>query len=584
MSFDSTSPSYKQGFNALLVECTTLIVQSEENNFSQRLDGLLSRIGEFSGVDRSYFFSFDYAQRTCSNTNEWCKSGVDPQITELQDIPIELIPMWMETMLSGHEVYIENVATLPETWSSEKAILEPQGIQSLLVLPVRESEFLYGFIGFDAVNENIVWDDSSRMLLRLIADNVGSVMRRNEQNKELAAKIQLAEELATQANEANKAKSEFLANMSHEIRTPLNGVIGFGELLNATELSPTQKEYVKFLNESAILLMELINQVLDLAKIESGKMQLNIERCSPRKIFETAVQLTQHLADKKNVKVYLTLDSKLPATVYADSIRLSQVVINLLSNAMKFTDKGSVMLTVDVQNGSNASSVALTIGIRDTGIGISDAQKKVLFTAFGQADASTSKRYGGTGLGLVISNNLLHLMNSKVEFESELSKGSHFYFTLELPVESTSAASHNTPIESKNKPTPSEIKASSSGKPLALIVEDNELNLVLCRTLLAQLYPHCTFISASSGYQAIEMVEQHNPEFILMDIQMPDMDGRETTQKLRERHYNKPIIACTANAISGEREKCLEAGMDDYISKPINQELLKEIVDRNVSF
>ena len=584
MSFDSTSPSHKQGFNALLVECTSLIIQSEEKNFSQRLDELLTRIGEFSGVDRSYFFSFDYAEKTCSNTNEWCKSGVEPQITELQGIPIEVIPMWMDTLLSGREVYIDDLDKLPETWSSEKAILEPQGIQSLLVLPVRESEFLYGFIGFDAVDEKIVWDDSSRMLLRLIADNVGSVMRRNEQNKELAAKIQLAQELAAQANEANKAKSEFLANMSHEIRTPLNGVIGFGELLNATELSPTQKEYVKFLNESAVLLMELINQVLDLAKIEAGKMQLNIERCSPRKIFETAVQLTQHLADKKNVKVYLTLDSKLPTTVYADSIRLSQVLINLLSNAIKFTDKGSVTLTVDVQAGSNASSVALTVGIRDTGIGISDAQKQVLFTAFGQADASTSKRYGGTGLGLVISNNLLHLMNSRVEFESELNKGSHFYFTLELPAEKEPIQAPSASEDLKPLANAAAAGNLRSEKPVALIVEDNELNLVLCRTLLAKLYPHYTFISATSGYQAIEMVEQHNPEFILMDIQMPDMDGRETTQKLRELKYNKPIIACTANAISGEREKCLDAGMDDYIAKPINQELLQEIVDRNVRF
>jgi signal transduction histidine kinase len=584
MSFDSTSPSHKQGFNALLVECTSLIIQSEEKNFSQRLDELLTRIGEFSGVDRSYFFSFDYAEKTCSNMNEWCKSGVEPQITELQGIPIDVLPMWMETMLEGREVYIDDVAKLPETWSSEKAILEPQGIQSLLSLPVRESEFLYGFIGFDAVDEKIVWDDSSRMLLRLIADNIGSVMRRNEQNKELAAKIQLAEEMAVQANEANKAKSEFLANMSHEIRTPLNGVIGFGELLNATELSPTQKEYVQFLNESAALLMELINQVLDLAKIEAGKMQLNIERCSPRKIFETAVQLTQHLADKKNVKVYLTLDSKLPTTVYADSIRLSQVVINLLSNAIKFTDKGSVTLTVDVQKGSNASSVAFTIGIRDTGIGISDAQKQVLFTAFGQADASTSKRYGGTGLGLVISNNLLHLMNSRVEFESELNKGSHFYFTLELPSEKEPMHAPSASIDLKPLANAAAAGNLRSEKPVALIVEDNELNLVLCRTLLAKLYPHYTFISATSGYQAIEMVEQHSPEFILMDIQMPDMDGRETTQKLRELHYTKPIIACTANAISGEREKCLDAGMDDYIAKPINQELLKEIVDRNVRF
>jgi CheY-like chemotaxis protein/two-component sensor histidine kinase len=311
-------------------------------------------------------------------------------------------------------------------------------------------------------------------------------------------------------------------------------------------------------------------------------MQLNIERCNLRKIFETAVQLTQRTADKKNVKVYLTLDSKLPATVYADSIRLSQVVINLMSNAIKFTEQGSVTLTVDVIGSSNESSQSLTIGVRDTGIGISDSQKQVLFTAFGQADASTSKRYGGTGLGLVISNNLLQLMNSKIEFESELNKGSHFYFTVEFPLEKTDANQHLKHAQSKPEKAVASGISDKPEKQIALIVEDNELNLVLCKTLLTRLYPQYTFIAAISGYEAVDMVNEHDPQFILMDIQMPDMDGRETTRKLRELNYNKPIIACTANAIEGEREKCLEAGMNDYISKPINQELLKEIVDRNL--
>lgn len=578
----SETTSYSQRFNALLVECTSLIIQSSENNFSARIDELLRRIGQFSGVDRSYFFLYNAEEQTVSNTNEWCKPGVEAQIHDLQNIPIDMVPMWMEKMIAGNEVYIDDLSTLTEEWSSEKAILEPQGIQSLLALPVRESETFYGFIGFDAVETKIIWDESSRMLLHLIADNVGSVIRRNEQNKELAAKIKLAEDLAAQANEANKAKSEFLANMSHEIRTPLNGIIGFSELLRSTELNSAQQEYLKYLKESAGLLMELINQVLDLAKIEAGKMLLNIESCNPRKIFETAVQLTQHLADKKNVKVYLTIDSKLPSSVHADSIRLSQVIINLLNNAIKFTEKGSVNLTIDVHEGHHPNFSRLKISVRDTGIGISEDQKQLLFTAFGQADASTSKRYGGTGLGLVISNNLLQLMNSHIEFESELDKGSTFYFTVDLPTEQISSTREAELSALPKAQEESAHNATSHTQPSALVVDDNELNLLLCKTLLSRLYPHYNFLSASSGYEALEVVNKHELEFIIMDIQMPGMDGRETTQKLRELNFSKPIIACTANAIVGEKEKCLNAGMDDYISKPINKEFLKEIIDQYI--
>ncbi|MBM3428974.1 MAG: GAF domain-containing protein, partial [Bacteroidetes bacterium] len=223
------STEFYRAFNSLLVECTSLIIQSNEENFSERLDSVLSKIGEFSGVDRAYYFEFSESKLAASNTNEWCKEGVDPQIEYLQDLPCEIFPNWIQTMIAGGEIYIDDLERLPAHWAPEREILEPQGIKSLLSIPVRESEVLYGFIGFDAVDQFVEWTDDSRHLLRILADNIGSVVRRNLQNKELVLKT-------TMANSANKAKSEFLANMSHELRTPLNGVIGFGELLKSTKL------------------------------------------------------------------------------------------------------------------------------------------------------------------------------------------------------------------------------------------------------------------------------------------------------------------------------------------------------------
>jgi signal transduction histidine kinase len=417
------STEFYRAFNALLVECTSLIIQSSEESFSGRLDAVLSKIGSFSGVDRAYYFEFSESKLTASNTNEWCKEGVDPQIEYLQDLPCEIFPNWIQTMITGGEIYIDDLERLPTHWAPEKEILEPQGIKSLLSIPVRESEVLYGFIGFDAVEQFVEWTDDSRHLLRILADNIGSVVRRNLQNKELVLKTNLA-------NSANRAKSEFLANMSHELRTPLNGVIGFGELLKSTKLDGVQDQYVRHLNDSALTLMELINQILDFSKIEAGKMRLVKEKVDLLKLLENAIALVRQSAIQKKVSLEFDFDQALLLDVEVDPVRLRQVVVNLLSNAVKFTHEGKVILRV-VKTGELDGNVSLKIEISDTGIGIAEDQKQFLFTAFGQADTSTTKKYGGSGLGLVISNNLLEMMGSSINLESELGKGSVFSFELQ---------------------------------------------------------------------------------------------------------------------------------------------------------
>lgn len=572
----SESADFFRDFNALLVECTSLIIQSSPKNFHERLDMILSKIGRFSDVDRSYFFKFDHEDRTVSNINEWCNDGVDAQINELQGLPYEMAPNWMAEMLAGRALYINNLDALDENWAPEKEMLGAQGILSLLSIPIREGEFLYGFIGFDAVKQQVEWSDASRALLHILADNIGSVIRRNEQNEVLIQSNHMLEDLAQKANEANKAKSEFLANMSHEIRTPLNGVIGFGELLKTTELNETQKQYVDYLNVSAGLLMDLINQILDFSKIEAGKMQLSIEPVNLPKLIESAMSMVQPMADNKKVKLLITVDRNLPEYVQSDAVRLLQVIINLLNNAVKFTEKGSVTLTVMKGEDADDGMVHIDFSIRDTGIGITEEQKQRLFTAFGQADSSTSKKYGGSGLGLVIAHNLLQLMGSAIQLESVPGMGSHFYFSLRM----TEHESPKLRIENDSLvKTPD--NRTAFGKR-ALIVEDNDLNLQLMKALLSQIYPGYLILEARNGFEALEIVAEHQPDFILMDVQMPEMDGRECTRTLRANGYKNPIVACTANAVNDEREKCLEAGMDDYIPKPFSKENLKEVMDRNV--
>lgn len=298
---------YYQAFNRLLVDCTSVIIQSDAGNFSSCLDEVLAKIGEFAGVDRSYYFHFNPTRELASNTNEWCKVGVEPQKEFLQDLSIDLFPNWMQEIEKGNEIYIDDLDHLDPSWAPEREILEPQGIKSLLVIPVRESAVLYGFIGFDAVEDWIEWTEESRQLLRILADNIGSVIRRDIQQHELSLKTKQAEELAERANAASKAKSDFLANMSHELRTPLNGVIGFGQLLAETHMDTIQQQYVQNLNESAKSLMDLINQILDFSKIEAGKMKLNLESIDIWRLVENAMVLVRPMALRKGIQIWMKI-------------------------------------------------------------------------------------------------------------------------------------------------------------------------------------------------------------------------------------------------------------------------------------
>lgn len=383
------------------------------------------------------------------------------------------------------------------------------------------------------------------------------------------------------AEAANKAKSEFLANMSHEIRTPLNGIIGFTELLKNTNLETIQRNYMDTINQSSQTLMEIVNDILDFSKIESGKLELDVKKFDLKELATQVIDLVRYESNIRNLKLDFDLKPDVPKYVEIDNLRIKQILINLLGNAIKFTKKGSVTLAISNQKKLPNSKTNIRFSVKDTGIGIKKEYQEQIFKAFSQGDNSTTRKFGGTGLGLTISKQLLSLMDSKLCLISEYGKGSEFYFDVVL--KTSNRLNKNDVLENPNIEVQYP-KTSNYGHEnyKILIVEDNKINMLLAKTMVKQIIPHCTIFEAINGKEGVDKFNILHPDLILMDVQMPVMNGYEATLAIRKSIKGKhiPIIAITAGAILGEKEKCLEGGMNDYISKPIVKNLLEEVITK----
>lgn len=396
-------------------------------------------------------------------------------------------------------------------------------------------------------------------------------------NLKVEAAARDLQESLTKAEEASKAKSDFLANMSHELRTPMNGVLGMAHLLADTRLDTEQKEFVSTINGSAENLLMLLNDILDFSKIEAGALQLeNIAYSFYDATYNTA-NLLRPQAEKKKVELLLDYEQEIPAYIWGDSGRVKQVIMNLLGNAIKFTEHGYVRLSAKLQESSDAHYIM--IHVQDTGLGIPAHKLDMIFDKFTQGDTSITRKYGGTGLGLAITKHLVNLMGGDIGVESAEGKGSTFWFSVPCH-----AATKEDAINQKDHGSIRVLSTENAlpiGQAKVLLVEDYPVNQVFAEKLLRKFgFKHIDM--AENGLIALECFRHTKYDMIFMDCQMPELDGYQTTQKIRlieeGTPQHTPIVAMTANAMMGDREKCLKAGMDDYLSKPLRAEHLKTIV------
>jgi PAS domain S-box-containing protein len=551
---------YQADLRKLLIDLSAGFINLPIKDIKLAIERSLVKIGEFVGADRSYIVDYDSQNNTASNSFEWCRKGIRPQIDKMQAIPLEALSEWVNIHRRGGIVKVDDVHEIPA--NSLRELLEIQDIISMLTIPLLNEGECIGFVGFDSVKQKHIYTDYELQLLQVYAQTLVNV-------KERLGKEQTLISAKEKAEESDRLKTAFLANMSHEIRTPMNGIIGFLDLLKEPDLSEENKNaYIDIVTQSSHRLLDTINDIIEISRIETGELKVHMSPVNISELIAYYHGFFKQQTDQKGLKYFVT--NRLPEEIKffkTDRNKLESIISNLIKNAIKFTYEGSIEFGCYFESGN------LVFFVKDTGIGISYEIQNKVFERFVQGDMSLSRPQEGSGLGLSIVKAYIGLLKGKIWLQSEPGEGSTFRFSVPY-YRSEEERTENEPHE-----TLPEISAENH---TYLIAEDDYASYLYLERLLAG--PGITFIHTTNGNDTVRAARD-NPDLslILMDLRMPGLTGLDATKQIREFNKTIPIIAQTAYALTGDRETALQAGCNDYISKPLNHNQLQKIISRYTS-
>ena len=584
---------YRIKLETIISDISQRFIDVSPREVEDAVDWVLKTIGVFLNVDRVYLYRLTDDGRTMFITNEWSRRNVDPQINRLRGIP-KMVESWpIRDMVDNESVCFACLEDQPLVIVNEVNEWRGRGIQSLLCMAMRHAQSLRGFMGLESVRDRRSWSEEEVQLIRLINEIISNTLERqraekeletinahleelvDDRTRELAQKAQDLAEAMEQAQEANKTKNEFLARMSHEIRTPMNAIIGLTNLTLKTGLNKSQEDYLVKVRDSSRHLLSIINDILDFSKIEADRLELDKRDFMLNHVIDRVADMFGERSAGKGVELYYIIDRLTPLSLKGDSLRLGQILINLIANAVKFTDRGEVVVRVKpAEESAPEGRIRLLFSISDTGIGIPGEMIDYLFQPFTQIDGSVTRKYEGTGLGLSICRRLVEMMDGRIWVESQVGRGSTFFFTIMM----------DSPEKDKDYilTLPQDLRGLKT-----MIVDDNETGRLIMREVLQSF--DFNVVSACSGQEILNLLKSKDSgqpfDLVILDWMMPEMNGFALAQKIN--NYSlmtgarrpKIIMVTMYGRDDFFREKRKEeAGIDGFLQKPINSSELFNVV------